>query len=205
MGLELFRASGTRSVAPSTNTTYTITASNAGGSATAAVSVGVSAQPAPNPPTINGFSISRSNITIGESVTLQWSVSNATNVSINNGVGSVAGSGQITVTPLGNTNYTLTASNSGGSTNRSVSVSTTVPSGFCAANTAPTGTTAVCNDGTFSQSQNRSGTCSQHKGVQCWICPGALCNGLPVPVMPEAASGQCPTASTPQKLVRVTF
>ncbi len=35
--------------------------------------------------------------------------------------------------------------------------------------------TARCNDGTYSCSQNRSGTCSSHRGVSCWICPGRLC------------------------------
>ena len=41
---------------------------------------------------------------------------------------------------------------------------------------APCGTaTAVCNDQTYSCSQNRSGTCSSHGGVSCWICPGPLC------------------------------
>jgi hypothetical protein len=35
--------------------------------------------------------------------------------------------------------------------------------------------TAECNDGTFSCSQNRSGTCSTHSGVRCYVCPGALC------------------------------
>ena len=43
---------------------------------------------------------------------------------------------------------------------------------------APANTTAVCNDGFFSSSQNRSGTCSWHGGVKCWVCPGVLCNGL---------------------------
>lgn len=38
--------------------------------------------------------------------------------------------------------------------------------------------TAVCNDGSYSCSQNRQGTCSSHGGVRCWICPGPLCNGL---------------------------
>ncbi len=43
--------------------------------------------------------------------------------------------------------------------------------------TAPCGRpTARCNDGTYSCSQNRPGTCSSHDGVQCWICPGALCD-----------------------------
>jgi hypothetical protein len=62
-----------------------------------------------------------------------------------------------------------------------------VPSGICAANTAPSGTTAVCKDGSFSSSQNRSGTCSSHGGVQCWICPGVLCSGLPT-MLPEAGT-----------------
>ena len=43
---------------------------------------------------------------------------------------------------------------------------------------APTSATAVCKDSTFSSSQNRSGTCSSHGGVQCWICPGFLCNAV---------------------------
>jgi hypothetical protein len=49
---------------------------------------------------------------------------------------------------------------------------------------APAGSTAVCNDGTFSQSQNRSGTCSSHSGVQCWICPGNLCAGIVIASQP---------------------
>jgi hypothetical protein len=37
--------------------------------------------------------------------------------------------------------------------------------------------TAKCNDGSYSCSQNRSGTCSSHGGVGCWVCPGPLCGG----------------------------
>jgi len=40
--------------------------------------------------------------------------------------------------------------------------------------------TAICDDGAFSCSQNRSGTCSSHQGVKCWVCPGLLCNGLTI-------------------------
>jgi hypothetical protein len=35
--------------------------------------------------------------------------------------------------------------------------------------------TAKCNDGAYSCSQNRSGTCSSHGGVACYVCPGLLC------------------------------
>ena len=34
---------------------------------------------------------------------------------------------------------------------------------------APAGATAQCNDGTYSFSQNRSGTCSHHGGVAVWL------------------------------------
>jgi hypothetical protein len=33
----------------------------------------------------------------------------------------------------------------------------------------PLGATAICNDGTYSYSQNRRGTCSHHGGVQQWL------------------------------------
>ena len=32
----------------------------------------------------------------------------------------------------------------------------------------PTGMTAMCKDGSFSESRNRSGTCSRHGGVAYW-------------------------------------
>lgn len=41
--------------------------------------------------------------------------------------------------------------------------------------------TARCKDGSYSCSQNRSGTCSSHGGVSCWVCPGVLCQGLTAP------------------------
>lgn len=33
----------------------------------------------------------------------------------------------------------------------------------------PPGATAICRDGTYSYSQNRSGTCSHHGGVSQWL------------------------------------
>ncbi len=35
--------------------------------------------------------------------------------------------------------------------------------------------TALCRDGRYSCSTTRSGTCSSHGGVSCWVCPGPLC------------------------------
>lgn len=180
-GIGTVGASGSRSVSPSATTTYTVTASNTGGTTTQQLTIAVNAPPPVTPPTVNSFSSDRSNVNIGDSITLSWSTSNATGCSIDNGVGSVATSGSKTITPPGNVIYTLTATNSGGSAAKSVSITTNVGPGFCAANTVPAGTTAVCNDNSTSQSQNRSGTCSSHGGVKCWVCPGVLCNGAPAP------------------------
>jgi len=36
-------------------------------------------------------------------------------------------------------------------------------------NSAPSGATAQCRDGTYSFSQSRSGTCSHHGGVETWL------------------------------------
>ncbi len=33
----------------------------------------------------------------------------------------------------------------------------------------PAGATAICNDGSYSYSQHRQGTCSGHKGVRTWL------------------------------------
>lgn len=72
--------------------------------------------PSADPPTINSFTASSTSITEGESVTLSWAVTDATNVSINHGIGSVViPSGSTIVIPTATTTYTLTAANSAGS------------------------------------------------------------------------------------------
>ncbi len=69
----------------------------------------------PSDPIISSFSASPSTITAGESSTLSWSVTDATSVSIDNGVGSVALTGTTAVDPETTTTYTLTATNASGS------------------------------------------------------------------------------------------
>ena len=67
-------------------------------------------------PVITSFSASPTSVSPGQTSTLSWSVSGATQVSIDNGVGQVnAVSGSFPVTPSSTTTYTLTASNSTGS------------------------------------------------------------------------------------------
>lgn len=63
---------------------------------------------------INSFNASPSSISLGDSATLNWSVTNATSVYINQGVGIVDSSGSTVVSPPTNTTYTLAASNANG-------------------------------------------------------------------------------------------
>jgi hypothetical protein len=73
-------------------------------------------------PVVNSFTANPSYIQPGQSATLLWTVSNATNVLISPSVGSVANTGSFMVQPYYTTTYTLTATGSNGA----VSASTTV-------------------------------------------------------------------------------
>jgi len=121
--------SGSRLVTPVASTVYTLTAANASGASTTAtaqvVVSGTTPTPTPTPagyPVINYFTASPTTIYAGNLVTLSWNVSNATSISIDNGVGTVPSSGSISVYPTTSTNYTLTAYNSAGSPSKSAYV-----------------------------------------------------------------------------------
>ena len=101
--------SGTRVVIPSTTTTYTLTATNNADSVTATAQVVVTTET--QLPTINSFLASSGTITSGESCSLSWSVSDATTVSIDQGIGDVDLTGSWDVFPTTTTTYTLTATN----------------------------------------------------------------------------------------------
>ncbi len=82
----------------------------------------------PAVPIINSFSAVPSTINVGESSTLSWSVTDATSVTIDNAIGSVALSGTTAVSPITTTTYTLTATNTAGSVTATTTV--TVSSAF---------------------------------------------------------------------------
>ena len=69
------------------------------------------------------FSASPSSVEKGQCAMLTWSVSDASSVTIDNGVGTVAPSGSRQVCPEHTTTYTLTGSGDGGSRSESASVS----------------------------------------------------------------------------------
>ncbi len=71
---------------------------------------------------INSFTAEPSSIERGQSSTLRWSISNATDMSINQGIGAVQSQGERQVFPNASTTYTLSASGPGGSDSRTVTV-----------------------------------------------------------------------------------
>jgi len=75
------------------------------------------------PPVINSFSANPSTISSGGSSTLSWNVTDASLITINNGVGTfTAGVSSTTVSPTSTTTYILTASNSAGTVTASATV-----------------------------------------------------------------------------------
>src|SRR3954453_4040727 len=87
------------------------------------------AEPAPAPakPGVTTFTAEPRSIERGQSSTLRWAVSNATDITIDQGVGAVQTNGSRTVYPSNTTTYTLTANGPGGSDSRTVTVDVPVP------------------------------------------------------------------------------
>ena len=83
----------------------------------------------PPPPraTISSFTVEPTSIQRGQAATLRWSVSNATEVSISPGIGTVAASGSRQVFPSNTTTYQLDAKGPGGPDSRTVTVNVTAP------------------------------------------------------------------------------
>ncbi len=83
--------------------------------------------PPPPAPSIGKFGVEPSTIQRGQSATLSWAVSNATEISIDRGIGAVQAQGTRQVFPNDSTTYTLTAKGPGGTDTRSATVAVTVP------------------------------------------------------------------------------
>ena len=81
--------------------------------------------PPPPAPTIDGFSAGPSAIAEGDTSTLSWTTTDATSVSIDNGIGGVSVDGSRTVSPSATTTYTLTATGAGGTATDTVTVTVT--------------------------------------------------------------------------------
>src|SRR5271154_1261777 len=78
-------------------------------------------------PVVDSFTAEPSTIEPGQSSTLRWSTSNATDMSIDHGIGAVQGQGQRQVFPRTSTSYALTVRGPGGMTSSSVTVQVSTP------------------------------------------------------------------------------
>jgi outer membrane protein OmpA-like peptidoglycan-associated protein len=122
-GIGTVPATGTRKVKPTENTTYTLTATGVGGTQTATAEVEIAAGPVP----VIMFSANPETVVTGHPVKLNWQVTNATDISIDNGVGVVQAKGTKQVKPEQSTVYTLTATGEGGTVTSMVEVEITQP------------------------------------------------------------------------------
>jgi hypothetical protein len=109
-------AKGVETVKPAKTTTYTLQAVGGGGTATTHVTVTVTTGPLSTTAPSVTLSLNPSAISVGQSAKLIWSTTNATTMSIDNGIGTVepAASGSITISPAKTTTYTATAVGSDG-------------------------------------------------------------------------------------------
>ncbi len=78
-------------------------------------------------PVISTFTAEPTTIEKGQSSTLRWSISGATDMTIDQGIGPVQSNGSRQVFPGNSTTYTLVANGPGGSDTRSVTVEVTTP------------------------------------------------------------------------------
>jgi peptidoglycan-associated lipoprotein len=80
----------------------------------------------PAKPTVN-LQASSNTIQRGESVTLTWSSTNATTLSLSPGIGNVSAEGTQRVTPQDSITYTITATGPGGSADANVHITVSAP------------------------------------------------------------------------------
>src|SRR5262249_19228686 len=67
-------------------------------------------------PVVSEFSVEPTSIERGQAAQLRWTVTAATNTSIDNGIGTVPATGNRRITPTATTTYTLRATGAGGDT-----------------------------------------------------------------------------------------
>ena len=119
---------------PSSTTTYTITATTGLDVSTKTVTVYV------NSPPVVTLNASDTTVVPTAAVTLSWTALGATSIILNPGNINVTGTSTRLVTPAGTTTYTLTATNTSGSTPASITITTgaaPVITSFTALDSAP--------------------------------------------------------------------
>jgi hypothetical protein len=118
---------GSTTVSPTQTTTYTITAVGPAGNNSRETTLTVEI---PDPPTVS-FTVDPQSYINPGSATLEWSVSGVLvdDISIDQGIGTVGATGNAVVQPTFSTIYTISATNPGGTTTKSVTVTVYQPVG----------------------------------------------------------------------------
>jgi peptidoglycan-associated lipoprotein len=93
--------------------------------------------PANLKPTVLQFTVEPSVVERGQSATLRWSVTNATSIAIDHGIGDVQSTGNRNLTPSETTTYRLSASGPNGAVNGTTTVTVTNPAPPTARPTGP--------------------------------------------------------------------
>ena len=83
--------------------------------------------PTPSAPSVNFFTAEPDTISTGQPSSLRWSVSNASSVRIDQGIGSVSPDGRRAVYPTASTTYTLTATSAGGNAAATATITVSTP------------------------------------------------------------------------------
>jgi len=81
----------------------------------------------PDPPTITEFAVDPGLIDRGQTAELRWQVTKATQIEINQGIGSVPSSGHRQIAPTDSVTYTLTAKGPGGDATAEATLSVAAP------------------------------------------------------------------------------
>jgi peptidoglycan-associated lipoprotein len=89
-------------------------------------------------PTVLQFTVEPSVVERGQSATLRWSVTNATSIAIDNGIGDVQSNGSRRITPGETTTYRLSASGPNGAISATTTVTVTAPAPPPNTSTGPT-------------------------------------------------------------------
>ncbi|MEK7530840.1 MAG: isopeptide-forming domain-containing fimbrial protein, partial [Patescibacteria group bacterium] len=167
-------ASGIKTVAPTYTTTYTGTATGPGGTVTCSETVTVTTPPPPPPPPTCTFTAMPYSLTSAtQSTVLSWTTTNATIVSIDQGVGAVtpASSGSKTVVPGTTKTYTLTATGPGGAVEcqKTVKVKDVPPPPpplpSCVLSASPTTITTFGGSSTLSWTTDNASSISIDNGI----------------------------------------
>ena len=190
---------GQGAVTPTQTTTYTLTATGPGGTVTVSTTVTVNQVP----PTVQ-FSASPTVVLKGGTSTLTWSTSNATSLTINNGIGTVSTptGGSVPTGPVNQTTtYTANATGPGGNATATatVTVSTLAVTLTASPSTISSGSPPG-NQVTLSWTSTDAVSVSINQGVGIVCTTAASCQSGSVAVNPTATTTYTATATDPNGL-----